>query len=166
MHQARTEAAAGLVFVAIGSNLGHREALIDGALGAMESTGVARIIQRSRVIETAAVDGPANQPLYLNGVVRVATTHDPLELLAELLRIETQFGRVRHERNAPRTLDLDLLLYGSLHLVTPDLTLPHPRMWTREFVMRPLAEVCDSAWLASMRAGYVMDERKDHGHVC
>ncbi|MBL8877967.1 MAG: 2-amino-4-hydroxy-6-hydroxymethyldihydropteridine diphosphokinase [Phycisphaerales bacterium] len=157
----RANAADGLVFIALGSNLGDRAANIRGALHELERAGVARLIQCSRLVETDAVGGPADQPRYLNGVARLATSLDPHELLIALLRVEQLFGRVRDERNAPRTLDLDLLLYGSLRLTSTRLTLPHPRMWDRDFVMTPLAEVCDAAWLETVRTAAPAREQKE-----
>lgn len=147
----RAEAAAGLTFVALGSNLGDRELYLLAALRDIEARGVGRMISCSRFIETDAVGGPENQNRYLNAVARISTLLGPSELLSALLEIERAHGRERNGMNFPRTLDLDLLLYGSLQLDSRDLVLPHPRMWQRAFVMQPLAEVCDVEWLERVR---------------
>lgn len=129
-----------LALVALGSNLGDRErtlALAFEALGALPGT---RLLRRSSLHETAPVGGPPQGP-YLNAAAALSTRLPPLELLRALLRIEREQGRERGERWGPRTLDLDLLAYGALVMHSPELTLPHPRMAERRFVLVPLAEI-------------------------
>jgi 2-amino-4-hydroxy-6-hydroxymethyldihydropteridine diphosphokinase len=92
--------------------------------------------------ETEPVGGPDGQGPYLNAVAELDTTLSPEALLAWLHEIEQRHGRVRSERWGPRTLDLDLLLYRDLVIDRPELTVPHPRMWERDFVMTPLREIC------------------------
>lgn len=99
-----------------------------------------RITARSSVYETEPVGGPA-QGAYLNAVVRAETLMDARGVLASCLEVERDVGRVRGARNAPRTLDLDLLLYGDLVVHARGLTVPHPRMHERRFVLVPLAEI-------------------------
>jgi 2-amino-4-hydroxy-6-hydroxymethyldihydropteridine diphosphokinase len=144
MHAARDPAG---IFIAAGANLGDRAANIRGGLHALESDGVVQVLRVSTLHETAAVGGPANQPNYLNAVAQVETRLGARELLKRMLEIEQRFGRIRAagatERNGPRTLDLDLLIYRDIVADEPGLTLPHPRMWQRAFVLRPLAEICD-----------------------
>jgi 2-amino-4-hydroxy-6-hydroxymethyldihydropteridine diphosphokinase len=100
-----------------------------------------KVIRVSSYQETAPVGGPPGQGLYLNAAAELKTALPPGELLRVLLRIEQDLGRVRHERYGPRTIDLDLLLYGDLVRVEPGLTVPHPRMHERLFVLAPLAEL-------------------------
>jgi 2-amino-4-hydroxy-6-hydroxymethyldihydropteridine diphosphokinase len=99
-----------------------------------------RVLRRSSVYETDPV-GYLDQPAFLNMVVAVETSLSPRELLARLLKIERELGRVRTFRNAPRIIDLDILLVGSMILDEPDLQVPHPRMLERRFVMEPLSEI-------------------------
>ena len=129
-------------FIALGSNLGHPRRRIARALAALRRTPGIRVRAVSPNYVSAPVGGPA-QPDYVNAVAQIETTLAPRALLAQLQRIERRQGRVRDPtlRNAPRTLDLDLLLYGALRMRTRELTVPHPRMHERAFVLRPLADV-------------------------
>jgi 2-amino-4-hydroxy-6-hydroxymethyldihydropteridine diphosphokinase len=106
----------------------------------LEALSGTRVRRRSSLYRTAPVGEP-DQPDFINAVVQIETTLDPLELLAGLLAIERRHGRVRNSRNAPRTLDLDLLLYDDRTMDAPGLQLPHPRMHERAFVLLPLAEI-------------------------
>ncbi len=139
------------IFIALGSNLGDRAAHIRDALRELAEAGDIRVLACSTLHETDPVGGPPGQPLYLNAVAELATELEPRALLKRMREIEQRHGRDRTVRNGPRTLDLDLLLYRDRVLAEPDLTVPHPRMWEREFVMRPLREVCDPARLAAAR---------------
>ena len=136
--------AAVLAAVAWGSNLGDRQAAVASALARLAAEPGVRLVAGSRTRETEPVGGPP-QGRYLNGVVVVETTLAPRALLDALLRIEEAGGRVRAERDGPRTIDLDLLLHGDAVVDEPRLTLPHPRMDARRFVLEPLAEVLP-AW--------------------
>lgn len=127
-------------FVALGANLEDPAAQVRAALEALAALSGVRLIRASSLYRTAPV-GVTGQPDYINAVAEVSTDLPPRELLAALFRIEEQFGRERHYRYAPRTLDLDLLLHDDLVLHTPDLTLPHPRLHLRAFVLVPLAEI-------------------------
>ena len=127
------------VAIALGSNLGDRQAHMDFAVGELR-----RLIQPLRIstfIETDPVDVPDIQSPFLNGVVVGETTLAPAELLAALLAIERMRGRQRPHRHAARTLDLDLILYGDWVVNEPGLAVPHPRFRERRFVLAPLAEV-------------------------
>lgn len=127
-----------LAIVALGANLGDRLATLREAVRRLGEIGTVDAV--SSVHETDPV-GYADQPAFLNAVVRLGTELRPEPLLTALLRIEAELGRVRAFPNSPRTLDLDLLLYDDLVLATPDLTLPHPRLHERAFVLAPLAEI-------------------------
>jgi 2-amino-4-hydroxy-6-hydroxymethyldihydropteridine diphosphokinase len=128
-------------YVALGSNLGDRAAHLAFAVAALRETPGIQVDRVSSIRETEPVGGPP-QGAYLNGVVALRTRLAPRALLERLLAIEAATGRERGpEQNAPRTLDLDLLLYGDEQIDEPDLVVPHPRMRQRPFVMEPLAEL-------------------------
>jgi 2-amino-4-hydroxy-6-hydroxymethyldihydropteridine diphosphokinase len=127
-------------YLALGSNLEDREALLQGALDGLRSTPGVTVVAVSAVYDTGPVGGPA-QDRYLNAVVGVDTTLEPLDLLRAGFALEAAARRVRVERWGPRTLDVDVLLYGDEHLDTPELQVPHPRMWERTFVTIPLHDV-------------------------
>jgi len=126
--------------VALGSNLGDRAAHLAAALEALSSTAGIEMIAASPAIETDPV-GLVAQDAFLNAVALIRTTLSPQLLLNVLLRIEREQGRVRDQRWGPRTLDLDLITYGDLVLDEPGLTLPHPRLRERRFVLEPLAMI-------------------------
>lgn len=128
------------VLIALGSNLGDRASLLLGGLARLSSLEGFGLAGLSQVYETEPV-GPAGQEPYLNAVLRGRSELAPQELLREMLRIEASLGRVRQQRWGPRTLDLDLLDYGGLVLEEPGLTLPHPRLHQRPFVLVPLGDV-------------------------
>lgn len=125
--------------IALGSNLGDSLAILEGAIQAIASTGGITMDARSSWYQTPPI-GPV-QPDYLNGCVLITVKLTPQELLEKLLAIEQQFGRVRSLPWGPRTLDLDIILFGDLILDTPGLKIPHPRMSERAFVLIPLAEI-------------------------
>ena len=132
-------AAAARVAIAVGSNLGDRRAMVNAAVANLRVW--LRDVRVSSWHETAPVGVGEPQPDYLNGAVCGLTIHPPRRVLDALLGIEAALGRQRPHRNAPRTIDLDLILYNSVVLDEPGLTLPHPRFRDREFVLAPLAEV-------------------------
>lgn len=125
--------------IALGANLGDPAAALTWAITELNELGQVQAV--SGFHRTAAVGGPANQPDYLNAAVKLKTSKLPLELLDNLLSLETRYGRVRRERWGARVLDLDLIAYDALVLDTPHLTLPHPRAWQRMFVLQPLSEI-------------------------
>jgi 2-amino-4-hydroxy-6-hydroxymethyldihydropteridine diphosphokinase len=129
-------------FVGIGSNLGEPERQIAAALQQLEAENGIEVVAVSTLRETEPV-GYLDQPNFLNGAARLDTELAPRELLERLLAIEGRLGRVRGEgpRFGPRTIDLDLLLYGDETIAEPGLTVPHPRLWERRFVLEPLAEL-------------------------
>ncbi len=133
-------------YVAIGSNLGDRAALLDEAVARIGRIEGVRVTARSTVIETEPV-GPPGQGPYLNGVIGVKTGLGPRRLLDALLEVERAMGRRRDDapRWGPRTIDLDLLLYADAVVDEGGLTVPHPRMHERTFVLGPLAEIAPEA---------------------
>jgi len=139
-------------YVAIGGNLGDARAAVLRAMADLDTLPDTRVVARSSLYRSAPVD--AGGPDFINAVVALDTRLQPLALLAELQRLETAALRQRPYRNAPRTLDLDLLRHGDSVLDGPTLTLPHPRMTQRAFVLLPLAEIApeqvDAAKLARL----------------
>jgi len=127
-------------FIALGSNLQDPQAQVERALQTIANTPNIKLIKASSLFKTVPI-GYDNQPDFINAVAEIETDLSPLALLHTLLEIEAQHGRERPFPNAPRVLDLDVLLYGNIEINTADLTLPHPRMHTRGFVMLPLAEI-------------------------
>lgn len=126
-------------YVGLGGNLGDAAAAIRAALNALNHLSGTRVHRVSSLYRSAPVD--SSGPDYLNAVAGLITTLDAPSLLSELLRIEAEAGRERPYLNAPRILDLDLLLYGSARIDSSQLTVPHPRMHQRAFVLLPLAEI-------------------------
>ena len=128
-------------FIAFGSNLGDRHAHLLAAREELCTASGINCVAASSLYESEPHGGPAGQGLYLNAVIEIATTHNPAALLRLLNKIENQHGRIRRERWSERTLDLDLLFYNDLILQTASLTLPHPRLHERAFVLLPCAEI-------------------------
>jgi 2-amino-4-hydroxy-6-hydroxymethyldihydropteridine diphosphokinase len=150
-------------FLALGSNLGDRKANLRAAVERLASTRTGNIaIERvSAIYETAPV-GVTAQPDFYNLVVEIRTDLPPRELLRECLAVESSLGRVRTERWGPRTIDVDVLWYEGASLEETDLTLPHPRMLERSFVLTPLAEIAPNLLLGgktvAVRAGELGSE--------
>ncbi|HWG42597.1 MAG TPA: 2-amino-4-hydroxy-6-hydroxymethyldihydropteridine diphosphokinase [Gemmataceae bacterium] len=130
-----------IAYIALGSNLGERSDYLERALTALRQTEGVEVVRVSPVYETRPVGGPAGQGAYLNAVAELRINNDTLDLLNILLATEQRLGRVRHERDGPRTIDLDLLLYGDLVHTDARLTVPHPRLHERLFVLQPLAQL-------------------------
>ncbi|UCV16192.1 2-amino-4-hydroxy-6-hydroxymethyldihydropteridine diphosphokinase [Quatrionicoccus australiensis] len=129
-----------LAYVALGANLGDPASTVRAAFGALANLPESRVVHTSSLYRTAPV-GLADQPDFINAVAALETTLAPESLLDALLDLENRFGRLRAEKNGPRTLDLDLLLYNDQFLDLPRLQLPHPRLHLRAFVLQPLAEI-------------------------
>lgn len=129
-----------LAYVALGANLGDPVATIDAAIAALADAPASTLLRVSSLYRTAPV-GLKNQPDFINAVAAMETRLSPVELLEALFAVEARFGRSRGVPNAPRTLDLDLLLFGEITLDGARLTLPHPRMHERAFVLAPLLEI-------------------------
>jgi 2-amino-4-hydroxy-6-hydroxymethyldihydropteridine diphosphokinase len=127
-------------YVGLGSNLGDRSAQLDRALALLAAQPGLRLLRASRHYETAPW-GVTDQPPFRNAVAELETTLEPTELLAVLKAVERELGRQPRRRWGEREIDLDLLLYGERRVVEPELEVPHPRMWERLFVLKPLAEL-------------------------
>ena len=155
-----TELTLHCAFVALGSNLAEPETQVNQAFAAMAQLPQTRLAAQSSLYRSAPV-GYAEQPDFINAVAQIETGLTAHDLLQSLLSIERECGRMRDFRNAPRTLDLDVLLYGDLMFHEPGLTLPHPRMHERAFVLLPLVEIAPECiipgkgkamdWLARVR---------------
>jgi 2-amino-4-hydroxy-6-hydroxymethyldihydropteridine diphosphokinase len=130
-----------LAYIGLGANLGDREATMRAALAALDLTPGLRVVAVSTFRETDPV-GYLDQPRFLNAAAAVETDLDPQGVLDALLAVERELGRTREgPRHGPRTIDLDLLLFGEARLDEPGLTVPHPRLQERAFVLDPLAEL-------------------------
>ncbi|HEY6113926.1 MAG TPA: 2-amino-4-hydroxy-6-hydroxymethyldihydropteridine diphosphokinase [Gaiellaceae bacterium] len=129
-----------VAYVGLGANLGAREETLRRALELLAAADGVSLLAVSQLRETEPV-GVVDQPPFLNGAVALETTHTPRELLDLLLTIEASLGRVREERWGPRTVDLDLLVYGDEVVDAPGLRVPHPHLHERRFALEPLAEL-------------------------
>ena len=129
-----------IAFIGLGSNLGNPERAVRAGIAALAQLPLTRFVAASSLYRSAPV-GHAAQPDFINAVAQVATGLSPQSLLASLLGIEQSHGRERSFRNAPRTLDLDLLLYDADTIAAAELVVPHPRMHQRAFVLAPLIEI-------------------------
>ncbi len=130
-----------ICYLGIGANLGNRRKNIEEAIKKIKELKQTKVLKVSRLIQTKPVGGPSGQPDFLNAALKIQTRITPLNLLKELKTIEKELGRVKTVRNGPRTIDLDILFYGNKIIQSKVLTVPHPRMFAREFVLKPLAEV-------------------------
>jgi 2-amino-4-hydroxy-6-hydroxymethyldihydropteridine diphosphokinase len=128
-----------VAYLGLGSNIGNREANIQQALDQLQTANL-RMLRLSSLYETEPM-GFHDQAWFLNQVAEFATELPPLELLQRIHEIETGLGRKREVRNGPRTIDIDILLYGNASIKTPELTIPHPRYRERRFVLEPLLEI-------------------------
>jgi 2-amino-4-hydroxy-6-hydroxymethyldihydropteridine diphosphokinase len=140
--QVRKSGSPTTAYVGLGANLGDREGTIRAALARLDREPGISVRHVSRLRETEPVGPVTDQPRFLNGVAELETTLRAEELLQALLGVEAALGRTREgPRGGPRTIDLDLLLYGEAQLEAPGLTVPHPRLAERRFVLEPLAEL-------------------------
>jgi 2-amino-4-hydroxy-6-hydroxymethyldihydropteridine diphosphokinase len=128
-----------IAYVGIGANLGDARANVDDAVARLGMLPLSRLLRTSPYYRSAPIDSSGDD--YVNAVVAIDTTLSAPDLLAALHAIEADHGRERPYRNAPRTLDLDVLLYGDSVIATDTLTVPHPRMLERAFVLRPLLDI-------------------------
>ncbi len=127
------------VYLSLGSNIDDRDAHLAQAMECLEAAGI-RILRRSSIYETEPRDR-RDQPWFLNMALEVEADLPALELLAQIQKIERDLGRERNVPQGPRTIDIDILFYGSSIITTPELEIPHPRLATRRFVLEPLAEL-------------------------
>ena len=128
-------------YLGFGSNLGNRMAFLRGGRDMLSNRPDIEIVQASGVYETEAVGGPPDSPHFLNAVLHIRTSLDPDGLLKACLAVEGEFGRSRPARWAPRTLDIDLLFYENQVIHEEKLTVPHPRLQERAFILAPLVEI-------------------------
>ena len=128
----------GITYLSLGSNLGNREQNLEEAVRRASTLG--RVVAVSSFYATEPVE-VTDQPWFLNCVLALETTAEPAQLMRELLRIEHEMGRQRLVKKGPRSIDIDILLFGNAVVNTPDLTIPHPEMTRRRFVLEPLAEI-------------------------
>jgi 2-amino-4-hydroxy-6-hydroxymethyldihydropteridine diphosphokinase len=131
-----------IAYLSLGSNLGAREKNLREAIGRLGD--IARVTSVSPFYETEPVEF-TDQAWFLNCAVAIKVDQTPMQLLCELLRIEQEMGRRRVQKKGPRTIDMDILLYDELIVNTADLTIPHPAMHERRFVLEPLAEIAPAA---------------------
>ncbi|MCM3762558.1 2-amino-4-hydroxy-6-hydroxymethyldihydropteridine diphosphokinase [Alkalihalobacillus oceani] len=137
-------------FIALGSNLGDRQAYLEQAINLLRDEGAIKVLRRSSIYETDPV-GYVDQQHFLNMVIEVATSLTASELLEVTQRIELQCGRKREVRWGPRTIDLDILLFDQENMEMEHLIIPHPRMWERAFVMVPLMELEPKLYVETKR---------------
>lgn len=152
-----------IAYVGIGANLGDARAQVLKAVQSIAALNGVKLIKRSSLFRSAPVDAPTGieNPDFVNAVVCIETTLTAQALLDALRGVEARAGRVRHEsvaRNSPRTLDLDVLLYGDERIDTATLQVPHPRMWQRAFVLLPLVEIAPDLVIPGVgrASGYVI----------
>ena len=131
-----------VVYLSLGSNVGDREANLRDAIAKLSEFGEVTAV--SSFYETEPVETSA-QPWFLNCAVKLDTEKMPRQLIAAILTMEQSMGRQRRKEKAPRTIDIDILLFGSSIIDLPSLTVPHPRMHQRRFVLEPLAEIAPDA---------------------
>ena len=127
-----------IAYLGIGSNMGDREKNIHDALNLLSEKTT--LLKKSSLIETAPAGGPP-QDKFLNGALKIETSLNPQDLLTFLKSIEAQLGRIKTIENGPRPIDIDILIYNNVSITTPTLTIPHPKMFQRDFVVRPLKEI-------------------------
>ena len=132
-----------LVYLSLGSNLGDREGFLREAISRLRELGVIRRV--SAFYETQPVEVQGEQPWFLNCVLSMETELTPLEFLNRMLAVEQSMGRIRTEPKGARTIDIDIIFFGSDVLDTLELTVPHPAMHQRRFVLEPLAEIAPAA---------------------
>ena len=127
-------------YIGVGSNLGDRRMNIETAIQSLKQAEGIKVNRASQIYETEPVGGPP-QPRYLNGAIEIETDLDPKQLLVAIQSIENSLGRERIVKNGPRTIDLDILMYGDMKIDEPDLKVPHPKMHEREYVLKPLKDL-------------------------
>lgn len=153
-----------MIFLGLGSNLGDRAANITAAVALLDQCSGIKVKHRSSLYETEPF-GYKAQPDFLNAVVAIETLLAPEELLAACLQIEQQLGRRRDVFWGPRTIDIDLLLFGQEKRNSPELMLPHPYLAQRRFVLLPLAEICNTVVLGGKTPAQLLTECTDSGKV-
>ena len=142
-------------YVGLGANLGDREATLRSAVAKLARVPGVQVLAVSSLLENPAVGGPPDSPPFINAAAAVESSLDARTLLGQLLRIESELGRQRHEKNDPRTIDLDLLLFNRAVIDAEGLKVPHPEMHHRRFVLQPLSEIAPDAIHPVLRATVV-----------
>jgi 2-amino-4-hydroxy-6-hydroxymethyldihydropteridine diphosphokinase len=137
-----------LAYLSLGSNLGDREGQIRDAIRRLEATG--RVVAISSLYETEPME-VTDQPWFLNCAIALETDRTPEQLMADILSIENQMGRKRVQKKGPRSVDVDILFFADVVMESPDLTIPHPAMQQRRFVLVPLVEIAAEAWHPVLR---------------
>lgn len=154
-------------FIGIGSNLGDRDYYIKTAIKKIRVISNTRIKKISTIIETFPEgEGSSSQNPYLNAVAEIETELSPYQFFKELQNIESALGRVRTVKNAPRTIDLDILTYGDIRINEDALTIPHPRMLLRDFVLKPLKEIAPQVVKKFMKEKKAAIKKKKRTGVC
>ena len=154
-------------YIALGANLGDGAQAVRDAIQAIDALPQVQVTQQSSLYRTAAQEstpGHPPSPDYINAVIAVLSNQPAYVLLEQLQKIEQQAGRKRPYLNAPRTLDLDILLYGDAQIQTATLTVPHPRMWQRAFVLVPLAEIAPGL-VSAERLNSVSDQHIQNASI-
>lgn len=134
-----------ICYIGIGSNIGHREQHLKNACDQLNALPNTHLLDTSTIYETEP-EGPIHQPWFLNKVVSLQTSLSPMKLMSYCLEIEQKEGRIRTTPMGPRTLDLDILLFGKQIILQKDLQIPHPRLANRSFVLTPLSELAPLVW--------------------
>ncbi|NLA51674.1 MAG: 2-amino-4-hydroxy-6-hydroxymethyldihydropteridine diphosphokinase [Alcaligenaceae bacterium] len=150
-------------YIALGANLDSPASTLEAALEALAKAKGIELIKRSSLYRSPPLD--ADGPDYINAVAEIKTDLEPLQLLHRLQAIENDFGRVRLYKNSPRTLDLDVLLYEGFNSDSAELTVPHPRMHLRSFVLMPLMEIAGDIQLAQGGTADLLDTTIASGQV-
>lgn len=130
-----------ICYLGVGSNLGDRGKNIKLAVKLIRALKDTKIIKTSKLLESSPCGGPVGQANYLNAALKISTNFSPLVLLKKLKKIESELGRIPSVRFGARVMDLDILLYGDRFMRSKNLIIPHPRMFKRDFVIKPLIEV-------------------------
>ena len=133
-----------IVYLSLGSNLGDREANLRTAIDRLKNKDIGNPVAVSSFYETEPVE-VTSQPWFLNCAIKLDTEKMPRQLISAILALEQEMGRQRKQKKAPRTIDIDILLFGSSIIEIPSLTVPHPGMHERRFVLEPLAEIAPDA---------------------
>jgi 2-amino-4-hydroxy-6-hydroxymethyldihydropteridine diphosphokinase len=156
-----------LAYIGLGANLGDRRRNIHAAILKLRQTDGVRVTCVSTMLETEAVGGPTDAPKYLNAVAEAYVTLSATALLRRTLQVEKELGRTRREKWAPRTIDIDLLLFGDEIISTQDLVVPHPLMHERRFVLEPLVEIAPDAVhpMLQMTAAGLLEDLKRRQEV-
>ncbi|RHW31724.1 2-amino-4-hydroxy-6-hydroxymethyldihydropteridine diphosphokinase [Lysinibacillus yapensis] len=148
------------VYLSLGTNIGDREQNLKTAVGMLQETPGVSVVKVSSIYETAPV-GYTEQPSFFNIALYVETTHAALEMLKICQSVENELGRVRDIRWGPRIIDLDILLFNNDNIKVQNLTVPHPRMFERAFVLVPLMEIADNAQTPQLQQAKFSLERMD-----